>query len=91
MRYVRQPVRIRVSNVDDRIGSGATRASRHGSLLPTTIRVYNDHVNADMTFEEFATLCRDCWRLRHGFLVIDKDSALRNGRYRRGFNEFAVP
>ncbi|EZA53498.1 hypothetical protein X777_07303 [Ooceraea biroi] len=155
MRYVKQPARIRVSNLCDRIGGGERRASRHGSLLPNTIRalvcgpsgcgktnvvigllesphgvrfenvyvyskslgqpkyrylerlanllilfrqngtnlrhVYNDHVNTDMTFEEFVALCRDCWRRRYGFLVIDKDSVLRNGRYRRGFNEYAVP
>ncbi|EZA62849.1 hypothetical protein X777_01165, partial [Ooceraea biroi] len=53
--------------------------------------VYNDHVNTDMAFEEFVALCRDCWRRRYGFLVIDKDSALHNDRYRRGFNEYAMP
>ncbi|EZA51131.1 hypothetical protein X777_10440, partial [Ooceraea biroi] len=52
--------------------------------------VCNVHVNTDMTFEEFVALCRDCWRRRYGFFVIDKDSALRNGRYRRGFTEYAL-
>ncbi|EZA50294.1 hypothetical protein X777_11305 [Ooceraea biroi] len=150
MRYIKQPARIRVSNLCDRIEGGERRASRHGSLLPNTLRalvcgpsgcgktnvvidllesphgvrfenvyvyskslqqpkyrylerllrsmeeigyhafpdngdvlrdnanllilfqqdgtnlrhVYNDHVNTDMTFEEFVALCRDCWRQR---------------------------
>lgn len=53
--------------------------------------VYNDHVNTDMTYEDFGTLCHACWQHKYGFLVIDKDSAINDGRYRRGFNEFAVP
>ena len=52
--------------------------------------VYNDHVNTDMSYEDFCALCRECWQRRYGFVVIDKDSALRNGRYRRGFNDFVV-
>ena len=53
--------------------------------------VYNDHVNTDMTYEDFCALCRNCWQREYGFAVIDKDSAMSNGRYRKGFNEFAVP
>ncbi|KYM94192.1 hypothetical protein ALC62_15187 [Cyphomyrmex costatus] len=54
-------------------------------------RVYNDHVNTDMLYEDFCDLCRKCWQQKYGFLVIDKDSALANGRYRKGFNDFAIP
>lgn len=52
--------------------------------------VYNDHVNTDMSYDAFVDLCRACWRRKYGFVMIDKDSAMRNGRYRRGFNEFAL-
>ncbi|KYN03428.1 hypothetical protein ALC62_05728 [Cyphomyrmex costatus] len=55
------------------------------------IRVYNDHVNTDIPYEDFCDLCRKCWQQKYGFLLIDKDSALANGRYRKGFNDFAVP
>ncbi|KYN29313.1 hypothetical protein ALC57_01253 [Trachymyrmex cornetzi] len=41
-------------------------------------RVYNDQVNTDMSYDEFCTLCRDCWHQKYGFLVIDKVSALTN-------------
>jgi len=27
---------------------------------------------------------------KYGFLVINKDSALKDGKYRKGFNEFAI-
>ena len=53
--------------------------------------VYNDHVNTDMSYEDFSTLCHTRWQQKYGFLVIDKDSSLTNGRYRKGFNEFAIP
>jgi len=52
--------------------------------------IFNEHVNTDMSYDEFCELCRACWNREYGFVVIDKDSALRDGRYRRGFNEFAV-
>jgi len=48
--------------------------------------VYN--VNIDM---DFCELCRNCWQQKYGFLVIDKDSALTEERYRKGFNDFAIP
>jgi len=51
--------------------------------------VYNNHVNTDMSYDEFCALC--CWQQKYGFLVIDKeDSALTNGRYRKGFDKFAI-
>ena len=51
--------------------------------------VYDDHVNTDMSFDVFKDLCVQCWNgNRYGFLVIDKDSELHNGRYRKGFDEY---
>lgn len=53
--------------------------------------LYNDHVNTDMTFTQFKELCAKCWNdEKHGFLMIDKDSAMNSGRYRRGFDSFAI-
>lgn len=53
--------------------------------------VYNEHVNTDMSYEDFLVLCQKCWQHKYGFMVIDKDSSLSGGRYRNGFNEFAMP
>lgn len=50
--------------------------------------IYNDHVAPDMKFEEFCNLCRECWKVNYGFLVISKDNELNKGRYRKGFDEF---
>lgn len=50
--------------------------------------IYNDHVNTDMSFEKLRSVCAKCWGDKYGFLVIDKDSPLDNGRYRRGFDTF---
>lgn len=51
--------------------------------------IYNDHVNTDMPYTEFKNLCSACWIDKYGFIMIDKDSELDQGRYRKGFDCFA--
>ena len=48
--------------------------------------IYDDHVNTDYTFEDFRRMCSLCWRDKYGFLVIDKDSNINEGRYRKSFD-----
>lgn len=50
--------------------------------------VYDDHVNTDMPYAQFKNLCSACWSDKYGFVVIDKDSDLNGGRYRKGFDCF---
>lgn len=51
--------------------------------------IYNDHVNTDMTFNQFKEICAQAWNEgKYGFLVIDKDRELNNGRYRLKFDTF---
>jgi hypothetical protein len=51
--------------------------------------VYEDHVRADMTLPQFHELCRAVWDAdKYGYLVIDNDSPLEDGRYRRGLDEY---
>lgn len=50
--------------------------------------IYNDHVNTDMVFNKFRDLCSNAWKHKFGFVVIDKDCDLKNGRYRVGFDRF---
>lgn len=51
--------------------------------------IYNDcNVSSDMSFTEFKKMADFCWVKRYSFLVIDKDSEINNGRYRKGFDEF---
>ena len=53
--------------------------------------IYNDHVNTDMTFNEFKNLCLECWNSgKFGTIVIDKDSDISNGRYRKNFDHFLI-
>lgn len=52
--------------------------------------IYNDHVNTDMTFDEFRDMCSKCWIKKYGFLTIDKDSSMKKGRYRMGFDTFIM-
>lgn len=52
--------------------------------------VYNDHVNTDMTYDNFTQLCRKAWGdgNKHGFLLINKECDIDKGRYRVGFDQF---
>lgn len=49
--------------------------------------VHADHVNTDMTYQEFKNICNICWKDdKYSTLIIDKDSEIKNGRYRKGFD-----
>lgn len=51
--------------------------------------IYNDYyVACDMNFNEFRKMCNKCWSEKYGFVVIDLDSDLDKGRYRKGFDTF---
>lgn len=51
--------------------------------------VYDDHVTTDMSFDQFRHVCNRCWSDDpFGFLVIDKESPLTSGRYRKGFDVY---
>ena len=53
--------------------------------------LYEDHVNSAMTFTQFKDFCVKCWRdEKYGFLMIDKDSSINGGRYRKDFDCFAI-
>lgn len=52
--------------------------------------IYNDHVNTDMTFDQFKYFSGKCWEDKYGFAVIAKDSDMNSGRYRIGFDRFAI-
>jgi len=52
--------------------------------------IYDNHVNTDMALLNFKSLCSKCWMDKHGFLVIDKDRPINEGRYRKGFDSFAI-
>ncbi len=52
--------------------------------------VYQDHVNTDTNFEKFKNLCVKCWNNKYSFIVIDKERGINDGRYRKGFDCFAI-
>lgn len=52
--------------------------------------IWNDHVNTDMSFDNFKKLCLQCWHDQHGFLVVDKTNDMKNGRFRKGFDQFYI-
>lgn len=52
--------------------------------------IYDDHVNTDMSFEQFRDMCLECWKENYGFLCINKDCPVDKGRYRKGFDIFIM-
>ena len=51
--------------------------------------IYHDHVYPDMSRTEFNALCTQAWKKNNNeFLVINKECATHNGRYRFGFDRF---
>lgn len=52
---------------------------------------YNEHVNTDMSFQDFFQMCKTVWGLgKFACLVIDKTRDLNDGRYRCNFDSFIV-
>ena len=53
--------------------------------------IYDDHVNTDISYNKFKELCGKRWGVdNYGFLVIDKDRALNDGRFCKGFDKFLI-
>lgn len=50
--------------------------------------IYDDHVNIDMSYQDFKEICSYCWANKFEFLTIDKDCLMSSGRYRKGFDTF---
>lgn len=54
-------------------------------------KIYDDHVNMDMSLSKFKDICNLCWgKDKYGFLVIDKECNVNTGRYRQGFDTFII-
>lgn len=45
-------------------------------------------IACDMKYNEFKQFCWACWGEKYGFAVIDLDSDVNNGRYRKGFASY---
>lgn len=50
--------------------------------------VYQDHVNTDMVFHKFKNMCGKAWGQPYGFILINKECDIEDGRYRIGFDQF---
>lgn len=53
--------------------------------------IFNDMgVGCHMKFDQFQKFCFECWGEQYGFVVIDLDSEVDCGRYRKGFGDYLV-
>lgn len=50
--------------------------------------IYEEHVNSDLSWNQFKDICKTVWSNPYQFLLINKDSPLSNGRYRQNFDAF---
>lgn len=50
--------------------------------------VYMEHVNSDMSWDNFKNICSKIWCIKHNFLTINKDCELNAGKYRQNFDTF---
>lgn len=52
--------------------------------------VYEEHVNTDMTWNEFRDMCSKIWTEPFNYVVINKDCLKNKGCYRKRFDTFVV-
>lgn len=52
--------------------------------------VYDEHVNADMSWLQFRAMCSKIWNTPYNYLVINKDCEKSNGCYRQQFDTFII-
>jgi Poxvirus A32 protein len=50
--------------------------------------VYQDHVSPDISFAKFLQMCNKIWNEKYSFVMIDKESNLNDGRYRKGLDQY---
>ena len=54
------------------------------------IHIFSDHVGSDIRFDDFYTICRECWKDKYSFLLINKNGEIQRGRYRKCFDAFIM-
>lgn len=52
--------------------------------------VYDEHVNTDMTWQEFRSMCSNVWAEPYSYVVINKDCEKNKGCYRKKFDTFII-
>lgn len=50
--------------------------------------IFSEHVNNDLSWFKFKELCSSIWDEPYSFLIINKESSISNGRYRKDFDSF---
>jgi len=58
--------------------------------LNTLKLIHRDFVGSDMTWDEFLSLCKLCFHVKHNFVSIVKDFPINSGRYRKNFDQFVT-
>ena len=52
---------------------------------------YDTHICGDMPFEEFEKICKDAWKKKHSYIVINLWEESECGRYLLNYNKMYTP
>lgn len=52
--------------------------------------IYDEHVNTDMTWQEFREMCANISKESYNYVVINKDCEKNRGCYRKKFETFVM-
>jgi hypothetical protein len=52
--------------------------------------IYGEFVGGDFSFDDFSSICSDCWNQEYGFITIDLTRKKNDGKYRKKIKDFIV-
>lgn len=52
--------------------------------------IFDNFVNPDMTFDRFKEMCSECWNSGDRCLIMNLESELHKGRYRKGIDSYII-
>lgn len=52
--------------------------------------VFDNFVNPDVTFDKFQQMCSECWNSDARCLIMNLESELRRGRFRKGLDSYII-
>jgi hypothetical protein len=52
--------------------------------------IYDEFVGGDFSFDDFSSICSDCWNQKYGFITIDLTRKKNDGKYRNKIKDFIL-
>ena len=55
------------------------------------LRHIHDDIIGDMTYKEFNDLCQNIWQKDHGYIIINRNKSVEEGKYIANFQQVYIP